>query len=121
MAKLPTQCPSCREHLQVAKLSCPACEMSLEGRFDLHLLLRLGDDDLAFVVQFIRASGSLKEMAKLYRQSYPTIRNRLNEIIEQLQESPQNLDHARNAILDAIAKGELSVKEGAEKLKEVGR
>ena len=120
MSKLPTQCPSCKEHLLVAKLTCPACEMHLEGRFELHDLLQLPEDDLGFVLDFVKSSGSLKQMAKQYRQSYPTIRNRLNEIIKRLEKAPPDPDHARNEILDAIARGELSVKDAAEKLKEVG-
>ena len=36
-------------------------------------------------MSFVLSSGSLKEMAKLYRVSYPTVRNRLDELIAQLQ------------------------------------
>lgn len=119
MSKLPTQCPSCRGHLQVSKLTCPACNMNLEGRFELHELLRLSEDDLRFVLDFVKSSGSLKQIAKQYGQSYPTIRNRLNEIIEKMQRIQMDPDRIRNEILDAIARGELSVKEAAEKLKEM--
>jgi len=120
MPKLPTQCPSCKAHLQVTKLTCPACDMHLEGRFNPHELLQLSEHDLGFVVDFLKASGSLKQISKQYRQSYPTIRNRLNDIIKKLQEIPYSPDHERNKILDAIARGELSVKDAAEKLKKVG-
>jgi hypothetical protein len=37
------------------------------------------------VLEFIKASGSLKEMAKLLGLSYPTVRNRLDEIIERIR------------------------------------
>jgi hypothetical protein len=39
-------------------------------------------EDQGFVLEFIKASGSLKEMAKLLGLSYPTVRNRLDEVIE---------------------------------------
>jgi len=46
--------------------------------------MRLTQDDQEFVLQFIKASGSLKEMASHLAVSYPTVRNRLDEIIGQL-------------------------------------
>jgi hypothetical protein len=95
--------------------------MQLEGRFDIHELLHLGDEDLKFIIHFVRASGSLKQMARIYRQSYPTIRNRLNEIIEKLEFAAKDIERERHVILDAIAKGEMSVKEGAKRLREIGR
>ena len=46
--------------------------------------MRLDPDDQAFVEAFIVASGSLKAMAGQLGVSYPTVRNRLNHIIDQL-------------------------------------
>jgi hypothetical protein len=85
--------------------------MQIEGTFELPTLLRLSADDLAFVVRFVQASGSLKEMAHHHNQSYPTIRNRLNAIIRQLNQADDahRNDSERHAILDALAKGTLSV------------
>jgi hypothetical protein len=37
------------------------------------------------MLAFIKASGSLKEMARLLRLSYPTVRNRLDDIIERVK------------------------------------
>jgi hypothetical protein len=84
MKILPTQCPSCQADLQVKRLTCSQCETEVEGRYVLPLLARLNPDDQAFIQLFVQASGSLKEMAKLLGVSYPTVRNRLDEIIEKL-------------------------------------
>src|SRR5262245_23183708 len=121
-AKLPSECPSCGEALEVTRLTCPGCAMQLEGRFELSALARLPGEDLGFIVDFVRTSGSLKEMGKLLGLSYPTVRNRLNEIIERLSrgsKSERSLEEKRRKILDAIASGELSVKDAARKLKEL--
>ncbi len=120
MSNLPNSCPSCSISLVVTRLTCPSCSVQLEGEFALPLLLRLPADDLAFVLEFVRASGSLKEMAKLRGQSYPTIRNRLNDIIERLHPEPSEPEQRRRQILDAIAKGDLSVTEATKLLKEIG-
>jgi hypothetical protein len=52
-----------------------------------HPLLRLEEDDLDFVVQFMLVSGSLKDMAQLYGVSYPTIRASLDRVIANLRQS----------------------------------
>jgi hypothetical protein len=93
------------------RLACGACGTQLEGTFELPALLRLSPDDLNFVIRFVKTSGSLKEMARLYGQSYPTIRNRLDAIIEQVNrmEGAAEKDGERHEILDAIARGTMSV------------
>ena len=50
-----------------------------------HPLTKLSEDDLDFIVQFVLASGSLKEMAELHGVSYPTIRASLDRVIEELR------------------------------------
>ncbi|MCC6794545.1 MAG: DUF2089 family protein [Candidatus Hydrogenedentes bacterium] len=44
----------------------------------------LGDDELLFLKRFLLASGSLKELAAVYGVTYPTIRNRLDRLIDRV-------------------------------------
>jgi hypothetical protein len=90
MKVLPTKCPACGNQLKVRKLLCQDCETEIEGVFDLPRLARLSAEDQDFILQFINASGSLKEMAKLLKLSYPTVRNRLDEIIEHIKTGEEN-------------------------------
>lgn len=53
------------------------------------ILARLPQEEQQFVVEFIKASGSLKEIARRCGVSYPTVRNRLNELIEHLNRLEQ--------------------------------
>jgi len=46
---------------------------------------QLGEEDLSFVKRFILASGSLKQVAKEYGISYPTVRLRLDRLIEKIR------------------------------------
>jgi hypothetical protein len=48
-------------------------------------LADLEDEDLAFIKKFILASGSLKEIAGLYGVSYPTVRLRLDRLIQKIR------------------------------------
>jgi len=45
----------------------------------------LSDEDLAFIKRFVLASGSLKEIAKAYDITYPTVRLRLDRLIEKIK------------------------------------
>lgn len=45
----------------------------------------LEDEDAAFIKRFVLASGSLKEMAGLYGVSYPTVRLRLDRLIQKIK------------------------------------
>ncbi len=91
MRILPTTCPACKNRLKVKSLICEQCETEIQGQYELPPLASLCSDDQAFILDFMKASGSLKEMAKLLGLSYPTIRNRLDEIIERvkLAENPE--------------------------------
>ena len=69
------------------RLRCEKCETEIEGLYPLPPLAGLGPDDQDFILQFIKASGSLKDMAKVLGVSYPTVRNRLDGIIDLLKRS----------------------------------
>ena len=48
-------------------------------------MAELEDEDLTFVKKFLLASGSLKEVASLYGVSYPTVRLRLDRLIQKIK------------------------------------
>lgn len=83
---LPVTCPSCQAPLRVKSLSCDACETEVSGHFVLPGIATLSQAEQQFVLDFIRSSGSLKEMAKQMNLSYPTVRNYLDDLIAKLQE-----------------------------------
>lgn len=85
MKLLPIICPACSSPLRVKSLICEQCQTEIQGQYELPALARLSADDQGFILEFIKASGSLKEMAKLLQLSYPTVRNRLDEIIERVK------------------------------------
>ncbi len=91
MKQLPTSCPSCSGRLAVKRLRCGRCATEVEGLYPLPALVSLLPDDQEFILHFIKASGSLKEMASILKVSYPTVRNRLDEIIEKLKQNEANL------------------------------
>ncbi|MDH4476619.1 MAG: DUF2089 family protein [Verrucomicrobiaceae bacterium] len=93
MKRLPVSCPSCERRLDVKRLVCGECGTEVEGVYPLPPLAALGLEDQAFICDFVKASGSLKEMAALLKVSYPTVRNRLDEVIGRLR-SPETESEA---------------------------
>jgi len=71
----------------------------------------LGEEDLAFIKRFVLASGSLKEMAKAYEISYPTVRLRLDRMIEKIKvvEDHQIVSPFERAARAQYAEGKIDV------------
>lgn len=90
MKILPTTCPACNNQLKAKSLICEQCQTEIQGEYELPILTKLSPEDQVFILDFIKSSGSLKEMARLLRLSYPTVRNRLDEIIERLKKAEAN-------------------------------
>ena len=88
--KLPQNCPSCESRLKVRQLHCPVCATEVGGSYDLPILTRFSDEEQDFILNFIKTSGSLKEMAKIMEKSYPSVRNYLDDLIEKLVAMEQN-------------------------------
>ena len=63
----------------------------------------LEDEDVAFIKSFVMASGSLKEIAKQYEVSYPTVRIRLDNLISKIQLSEQKEKEPYIAIIKRLA------------------
>ncbi len=53
-------------------------------------LSNLDDEDIAFSKKFLLASGSLKEIAQIYGVTYPTVRLRLDRLIQKIQLNDDN-------------------------------
>ncbi|MHC4218999.1 MAG: DUF2089 family protein [Planctomycetota bacterium] len=72
-----------------------------------HPLLQLGEEDLNMVSAFVLLSGSIKDLARQYGISYPTMRQRLDRLIERLQKLTEGApsDPVRDYLADLLAKG----------------
>ena len=91
--------------------------ISIQGEFELPPLARLRYEDQVFVSEFVRSHGSIKDMEKAFGISYPTVKNRLNRIIDQLQLVEVGATPARDDALDLLERGEISADEAAERLR----
>jgi hypothetical protein len=66
------------------------CSTEVTGLYSLPNISQLPTDDQKFILDFVKASGSLKDMAQSMKLSYPTVRNRLDEIIDRINKLEGN-------------------------------
>ena len=119
MYKILSQCPVCLGKLKAVKLKCDDCDTNIENEFNLSKFDYLSMGQLNFVETFIKCRGSIKEVEKELGISYPTVRSKLDEVIDSLGYLPKKTKdkHENNYILDALEKGEISAEEAIDKLK----
>ncbi|MEX2162371.1 MAG: DUF2089 domain-containing protein [Anaerolineales bacterium] len=124
MHRIPNACPVCGGELVVTGLSCRECETRLEGRFTSGMFSQLSEEQLAFVELFVRNEGKITRMEADMGLSYPTIRNRLQEVIRALGYEPGEdefaglSDDERKRILDDLDAGRINYEEALRLIQE---
>lgn len=63
----------------------------------------LDEEDFAFMRRFMLASGSLKEVARQYGVSYPTVRLRLDKLIQKIRLSEETAQEPYIALIKRLA------------------
>lgn len=109
------QCSGCGQPMGIVKLACDDCKLTLEGEFEVSPLTRLSPEDQAMVIAFLRHHGSIKKMESVFSISYPTVKNRLNAINAQLDQSFE-APKPNSVVLEQLARGEITVEEALERL-----
>jgi hypothetical protein len=69
-------------------------------------MVNLDDEDMSFIKKFIMASGSLKEIANQYGVTYPTVRLRLDKLIQKIQISEDAANEPYIALIKRLAVNE---------------
>lgn len=71
-------------------------------------IMELDENDYTFMKNFILASGSLKELAKQYNISYPTVRGKLDKLIKKIEVNDTNDSEYIHLIKNLAIEGKLS-------------
>lgn len=124
--KMPSRCPVCTSELTVTRLKCRHCETAIEGQFEASKFSQLSKEHLEFVEIFLKSRGNIKEVERELGLSYPTVRGRLDAVLEALgyrvePAAVEEINRAKQAkrkeILDQLNRGELSSEEAVKLLK----
>ena len=112
-----TRCPVCRNELTVTRLQCSTCDTVVEGQFSAGHFANLNAEQLDFIVTFVRVEGKLNRMETELGLSYPTIRNRLHEVIRAMgyepgrEEAPEIVEERRRGVLAELDAGKISAED----------
>lgn len=138
MLKLFDKCPACGGPIIISECKCENCNLVMRGEFQPDPFSTLSDDQLTFVRVFLRARGNLSEVEKVLGVSYPTIRNKLDEInlsLDRVETAPESntsksigfsaspaneaspADDVRRAVLQQVSAGSLSLTDALQQLK----
>jgi len=66
-------------------------------------MAKLEDEDMIFIKRFLQVSGSLKEIARQYDVTYPTVRLRLDKLIQKIQISEDISNEPYVALIKRLA------------------
>lgn len=131
-------CPVCEGELAITRLHCRSCGTALEGEFGVGRFGRLSREQLSLLESFLRSRGNLKDLERELGISYPTVRGRIEALLRALgladgeepvdeptradAPNPTSDDDAteRRAILDRLARREMSAEEAAVALRALG-
>ncbi len=116
--EIPNKCPSCGSGMRVTLLKCPSCETEVQGDFEPGRFSSLTDEQLDFLEIFIKSRGSLKDAGKLLNISYPTARNRLDNLVNAFESIDKKAASTKRLeVLEMVKAGDLSVEDALEKLR----
>src|SRR5438067_12764611 len=116
-APINQDCPYCGTPMVVTRMGCDHCKTAVEAAFPMSRLGSLPVEHQKFIEMFVLAGGNLKEIAEQVGVSYPTIRSRLDKVIEQLRAEIGKTQRVRGNVLDAVkSEGKSSPDEEAARL-----
>ena len=91
-------------------------DAAIEGSFELPPLARLSAEDQVFIIAFVQGHGSIKDVEKVFGISYPTVKNRLNRICQQLEFVEVDATPSSAEVLEMLSSGEISPADAIERL-----
>lgn len=117
-------CPVCSHNLTITKLECNHCHTKIEGQFVSCKFCQLPLEQIDFITIFLKCRGNIKDVEKELGISYPTVRNRLDSVLNSLGyqsdkgEQPQETSR-RQDILAALENGEITSEEATSQLRKI--
>ena len=140
-------CPVCTSELAVTRLRCGECGTTIEGEFSVGRFGRLTREQLQVLESFLRSRGNLRDMERELGISYPTVRSRVEQLVQALgcgprdqaetegaaataaaapeadtdAQNPGEITAARQGVLERLARHELTAEEAADAIRSLGR
>jgi len=101
-------------------LQCSRCHTKLEGEFHLDKFSYLTQEQKQFIEVFLKCRGNIKEVEKELNISYPTVRGKLDDVIQSLGYTVADdgkRQKSRKEVLEMLSSGEITYEEAMDLLK----
>lgn len=110
---IPSKCPSCSGRVAVTELCCTDCKTTVRGNFELPVFAVLNPEEEGFLRVFLAARGSIKEVERQLGISYPTVKNRLDGLLNKLGLGSMQAEakKRRLEIVERLERGEITAQE----------
>lgn len=123
--EIPAQCPVSGGELYVSELTCEESGVVIRGKFNLPQSANLDEDERKFLKVFLRARGVISTVEKEMGMSYPTVRAKLDALLDAMNLAPIKTDDKKRArdaekkrkILKDLEEGKLTPAEAKEKMR----
>ncbi|MEL7562431.1 DUF2089 family protein [Dehalogenimonas formicexedens] len=106
--------------ITVERVKIADSNIAIEGEFALPPLAQLGREDQVFIMAFVGAHGSMKEVGRLFGISYPTVKNRLVKVASKLRmveiNSKLTAMSEQESLLDMLEQGKINADEALKRL-----
>lgn len=115
----PRNCPVCTAVLSLTRLSCDECGTEMTGHFPTCEYCSLSKDDRATLRVFLASRGNMKEVERHLAVSYPTARQRFDQILAKLgldAQADQAEGDTTKDVLRSLQNGEIDVAEALSRL-----
>lgn len=114
----PTTCTGCGGEMVVRELECPTCDITIRGRFETCPFCSLTAEQLELIKIFLKSRGNIKEVEREMGISYPTVRGRLEEVVQALGFAPvpEVTKGMKDELLAKLEAGEIDADEFVRRL-----
>lgn len=116
-----SKCPSCNGRVIITDLCCPDCRTKISGRFQFPSFAILNTEEDNFLRVFLAARGKIKEVGRQLNISYPTVRGRLEALLNRLELGSLQAEQKkrRREIVERLERGEITAQETVALLKDL--
>ena len=126
--KVPAQDPVTGGELYISEVAGEESGITIRGRFEIPRYARLEPEQQKFLETFLRCRGMLNSVERELGISYPTVRARLDSLLEALDLTPSKEEREepsvkrdkatdkKRKVLDELEKGEITADEAKERL-----
>jgi len=113
------KCPYCHAGMAISQMTCASCRVAIGALFPMSRLGVLPVEHQRFIEMFVLSGGNLKEIAEHAGVSYPTIRSRLDKVIESLRVEIAKTKTVHGTVLDAIGTSRSGAEDAARLIKNI--